>query len=136
MRLQRHRWQFILAACLCVLAVGAWFAWRSWQAAAQPPDARALAALTQRCQTAMLRDVCGVMKGSAPKASEGRLFIAGVGEVDAKAFSKLREAGDAMCQEMALQCQTDWLGQACKIGRALYADVAVSASGQISSSQK
>ena len=71
----------------------------------------------------MLQDVCGVMKGSAPKASQARLFIAGIGEVDAQAFARLRAAGDTMCQELAVQCQTDWSGQSCRIGKALYPDL-------------
>jgi hypothetical protein len=62
-----------------------------------------------------------VMKGSAPSATQTRLFIAGVGEVDARAFSRLRQAGDSMCEELVQDCKTDWSGQSCRIGKALYA---------------
>jgi hypothetical protein len=122
MRPRVQRWQLLAAGvCLCVLSAATLFAIKP-----EPVDTELIAQLTQRCQTAMLRDVCGVMKGSAPNTKQGRLFIAGVGEVDAQAFSRLREAGDAMCQEVAVECETDWAGQACKIARALYPDVKIS----------
>ncbi len=79
--------------------------------------------LAIRCQTAMIKDVCGVMTASAPRAGEPsteRLFIAGVGEVDAQAFNRLREAGDHMCAEVERECDANWLGAGCKIARAMY----------------
>lgn len=79
--------------------------------------------LAVRCQTAMIKDVCGVMTASTPRDGEGnteRLFIAGVGEVDAKAFNRLREAGDRMCAEVERECGANWLGAGCKIARAMY----------------
>lgn len=112
----------LLLAGLCglLLTIVCWFAWSQ---RLQPAKVDQIAALTQRCQSAMLRDVCGVMKGDAPKANQTRLFIAGIGEVDAQAFAQLRAAGDTMCQELAVKCQTDWSGQACRIGKALYPDL-------------
>ena len=47
-------------------------------------------------------------------------FIAGVGEVDAQAFARLRAARDTMCQQLEAQFQSDWLRQECRIGKALY----------------
>ena len=83
-----------------------------------------IALLAQRSQTAMLKDVCGVMRCSVPKASQAGLFIAGVGEVDAQAFARLRAAGDTMCQQLEAQLHSDWLGQECRIGKALYPELA------------
>ena len=87
---------------------------------APAPEPQELAALTQRCQTEMLRGTCGAMTASAPKAGASRLFIAGVGEVDAAAFAALRAAGDQMCNEAAVACGKDWNGNTCRITRALY----------------
>ena len=82
-----------------------------------------LSGLVVRCQAAMSKDLCGVMAGNAPPANQGsseRLFIAGIGEVDAKAFNRLREAGDKMCGEVQIECAADWLGAGCKIAKAMY----------------
>ena len=68
----------------------------------------------------MLKDLCGVMRGRVPKASQAGLFIAGVGEVDAQAFARLRAARYTMCQQLEAQFQSDWLRQECRIGKALY----------------
>lgn len=95
-----------------------------------PPaaDPQELAALTQRCQTEMLRGTCSAMNASAPKAGASRLFIAGVGEVDASAFAALRAVGDQMCSEAAVACRKDWSGNTCRVTRALYPVPGVGAS--------
>ena len=49
-----------------------------------------------------------------------RLFITGVGEVDASVFNRLREAGDKVCGEVETECVAKWLGAGCKIARAVY----------------
>ena len=85
-------------------------------------DIKSLAA---RCQTAMIKDVCGIMTSSKPAANgrdTERLFIAGVGEVDASVFNRLREAGDKMCGEVETECSANWAGAGCKIARAMYPD--------------
>ena len=88
--------------------------------AAALSDIKSLAA---RCQTAMIKDVCGIMT-SGKSAGNGRntqrLFIAGVGEVDAGVFNRLREAGDRMCGEVETECSANWAGAGCKIARAMY----------------
>ena len=89
-------------------------------AAASLSDIKSLAA---RCQTAMIKDVCGIMTSSKPAGNgrdSERLFIAGVGEVDAKVFNRLREAGDKMCGEVETECAANWAGAGCKIARAMY----------------
>lgn len=97
---------------------------------AQQPEASSAAAalsdvksLAARCQTAMVKDVCGVMTSSKVGGNAGnveRLFIAGVGEVDASVFNRLREAGDKMCGEVETECVANWAGAGCKIARAMY----------------
>ena len=89
-------------------------------AAAALPDVKSLAT---RCQTAMSKDVCGIMTSSKAIGNGGnteRLFIAGVGEVDASVFNRLREAGDKMCGEVETECSANWAGAGCKIARAMY----------------
>ena len=88
-------------------------------AAGSLPDIKSLAA---RCQTAMIKDVCGIMTGSKPGSERNteRLFIAGVGEVDAAAFNRLREAGDKMCGEVETDCTANWASPGCKIAQAIY----------------
>lgn len=83
-------------------------------------DHQKIAAIAQSCQIAMRRDVCGVMKASKVQSTQGRLFIAGIGEVDAQAFDRLQQAGEGMCQEVATQCSTDWSGSACRVAQAMY----------------
>ena len=87
------------------------------EAVAYPQE---MAALTQRCQTEMLRGTCGAMNASAAKPGASRLFIAGIGEVDAAAFATLRAAGTEMCNEAATACRQDWNSNTCRITRALY----------------
>lgn len=99
-------------------------------APAQPPQLSSAAgalsdikSLAARCQTAMIKDVCGIMTSSKPasnQANAARLFIAGVGEVDAAVFNRLREAGDKMCGEVEVECMANWAGPSCKIARAMY----------------
>lgn len=95
------------------------------QSLASPVANRSLdiKSLAARCQTAMIKDVCGVMTASKPSGNQSgaeRLFIAGVGEVDAAVFNRLREAGDKMCGEVETECVANWVGSSCKIARALY----------------
>ena len=110
-------WGALVIAMSVVLALGATVLMRRAPPAASPQE---MAALTQRCQTEMLRGTCSAMNVSAPKAGVARLFIAGVGEVDAVAFAALRAAGNAMCTEAAAACTQDWNGNTCRITRALY----------------
>jgi hypothetical protein len=117
------RWQLWAAGLICLALVALGLSRHLWLNRTAHQRGEQLAQLAQRCQIAMLRDTCGVMKGSAPSIGQARLFIAGIGEVDAQAFSSLKAAGDKMCEELAGQCQSDWAGQACKIGRALYPDL-------------
>ena len=95
----------------------------------QPQASSAVAALSDikslaaRCQIAMVKDVCGIMTSSKPDGNERsteRLFIAGIGEVDASAFNRLREAGDKMCGEVETECLANWTGAGCKIAKAMY----------------
>ena len=88
--------------------------------AAALSDIKSLAA---RCQTAIIKGVCGIMT-SGKSAENGRnterLFIAGVGEVDAGVLNHLRGAGDRMCGELETECSANWAGAGCKIARAMY----------------
>ena len=71
----------------------------------------------------MIKDVCGIMISRKPSGNERnteRLFISGVGEVDAGVFNRLREAGDKMCGEVEAECSANWSGAGCKIARAIY----------------
>ena len=89
-------------------------------AAAALSDIKSLAA---RCQIAMIKDVCGITNSSSSEGRERnteRLFIVGVGEVDASAFNRLRDAGDKMCGEVETECAANWAGAGCRIARALY----------------
>ena len=95
----------------------------------QPQASSAVAALSDikslaaRCQIAMVKDVCGIMT-SSKSAGNGRntqrLFIAGIGEVDARILNRLRDAGDKMCGEVETECTKNWAGAGCKIARAIY----------------
>lgn len=88
--------------------------------AAKAADPHAIAALMQRCQNEMRRGTCSAMNANPPASTSARLFIAGVGEVDAAAFTALRAAGKQMCEDAAAACRQDWNGNTCRITRALY----------------
>lgn len=104
---------------ICTAAAG-WGAHAVWRSTARAQQAQALGALVQQCSEQMLKDTCRVMTTPAPAQSRPRLFIAGVGEVDAAAFAALRGFGDSMCREVRAQCASDWEGRSCRIARALY----------------
>ena len=71
----------------------------------------------------MINDVCGIMTSSRPAGNgrdSERLFIACSGEVDARVFKRLREAGDKMCGDVETDCVANWAGASRKIARATY----------------
>jgi hypothetical protein len=123
---KRARWPgptglwLIGLSLLVVLAAAWWWSVRSADTAALAPQ---IQGLVQRCGFQMLKDTCRVMT-SAPARASGqpatRLFVAGVGEVDAKVFDDLRRQGDAMCQTVGAQCRQDWHGAPCRVAQALY----------------
>lgn len=76
--------------------------------------------LVQACTVQMIKNTCRVSAGPTVDPALPRLFIAGVGEVDAAAYADLQRHGDAMCQSAGAHCQTDWHGAACRIAQALY----------------
>jgi hypothetical protein len=55
----------------------------------------------------------------AVQASQ-RVFVAGVGEVDAVVYERLRRQGDVMCGEVRRACEHHWNGDDCRIAQALY----------------
>jgi hypothetical protein len=90
----------------------------SYKTQTMPPDT--LVALVNSCQISMAKDVCGVMKISPPQSGQSRLFISGIGEVNAQAFNQPKAAGNAICKEVETQCKTQWDGKSCRIARSLY----------------
>jgi hypothetical protein len=119
----RKRLAIALALLACLLTTaGAIYSYRL--AKPSPPALSPVQALVQRCSVQMLKDTCRVMK--APQASQpgARLFIAGVGEVDAAAFDAIRSYGNEMCQAVGAQCASEWEGANCRIARALYSSPA------------
>lgn len=106
-------------AMVCTAAAG-WGSYFLWQSTARSRQAEAVVDLVQRCSQQMFKDSCRVMNTPAPAQATVRLFIAGVGEVDAAAFAALRRYGEAMCREVGTQCAADWEGRSCRIARALY----------------
>jgi hypothetical protein len=96
--------------------------------AQQDPAARAATAaesLFVRCTRAMVQGSCQVM-GAAASPTAGtsqlsqRVFVAGVGEVDAAVYERLRRLGDAMCSDVQRACEQDWQGSECRVAQALY----------------
>ena len=91
------------------------------QASAAVSEGGPLAALYQRCTLAMLQGTCQVMK-PRPASSQAstRVFIAGVGEVDATLYDALRQQGSAMCADVVDACRQDSAGPSCRVAHALY----------------
>jgi len=77
--------------------------------------------LVARCTDAMVRDVCIAKRQSAnasPAASQ--VFVAGVGAIDATAYSEIRAAGEAMCGLIRTRCSEGWNDKACVAARSLW----------------
>lgn len=79
--------------------------------------------LVARCVDAMSREVCvaqrdGAANASTPAASQ--VFVAGAGAIDARAYSEIRAAGEAMCGLVKQRCSSGWNDGACKTARSLW----------------
>jgi hypothetical protein len=95
------------------------------------PSTQVLNTLVQSCQATMLRDVCSIMKNKEPAHTQSKLYVVGVGEVDAQSYFKLKAAGSLMCKEVEIQCKLNWSGQSCKIARSLYETKTIQSANQI-----
>jgi len=116
-----RRWRAGVALVIALVGAAAWGVMALPRGTSPAPaDAQAVAAVTQRCGVAMLRGVCSAMRNGEPPPAASRVFIAGVGEVNASSYAALRREGDAMCQTVAQQCSADWNGAVCRIARAMY----------------
>jgi hypothetical protein len=120
-----HPRYFVLAAMTAIacLAAAAWITRGQWMGPKDSTHARSVESLVRRCGVQMLADTCRVMNTPALPQSSSRLFIAGIGEVDAAATAAIRSYGNNMCEEVGVQCASNWDGASCRIARALYATV-------------
>lgn len=109
-----------LAACLSIAVIAS-------QAGCQPArvgtaSEAELDALVTRCVEAMAREVCVAQKdqatSSAPAASQ--VFVAGVGQIDAQAYSEIRSSGEAMCSLVKTRCSGGWNDSACVAARSIW----------------
>lgn len=109
-----------LGACLAIAVIAS-------QAGCQPAHTGATAAadldaLVNRCVEAMAREVCVAQKdqanGSTPAASQ--VFVAGVGQIDAQAYSEIRSSGEAMCSLVKTRCSGGWNDSACVAARSIW----------------
>lgn len=89
-------------------------------AQAAAPDA--VEALASRCVQDMIRQTCRVMgtAGAPSDGTQGQLFVAGVGAIDAALYRELRDQGDTMCSVVRRHCVQAWHGAPCRTARALY----------------
>ena len=93
------------------------------QPVASAPATHELDALVARCVEAMTRDVCVAQRDSAaanssPAASQ--VFVAGVGAIDAQAYSEIRSSGEAMCSLVKSRCTGGWNDSACQTARSIW----------------
>jgi hypothetical protein len=119
----RHTWRSLapLAGWLGAAALLA------AQAGCQPTQAGApatqeLDALVARCVEAMTREACVAQRdttaSSSPAASQ--VFVAGVGAIDAQAYSEIRSSGEAMCSLVKARCTGGWNDSACTTARSIW----------------
>jgi hypothetical protein len=113
------RTAFIALALICSLAAS-WGIQGLWRKSSHQSSPTTVEALVDRCNVHMLKDTCRVMSSPSSMQSSKRMFIAGVGEVDASAFESMRSYGDKMCQAVGAECAAEWDGRSCRIARALY----------------
>ena len=91
--------------------------------ASSGPDAIAIERLHARCVDSMTRSACRAMTGpDLGPAAEGVLLVAGIGPVDARAWTELRAAGEEMCTHVVRRCREDWSGSACRTARAMHGE--------------
>lgn len=87
------------------------------------PAAQALDSLIERCVEAMTREACIAQRDTSPNSSTpaaAQVFVAGVGAIDAQAYSEIRAAGEAMCNLVKDRCVQEWNGGACQAARSLW----------------
>ena len=83
--------------------------------------AKELEAVYGACVQAMLRSTCRVANDKSTAAPTAKtVFVAGVGQVDAASYQKLRAAGEAMCTDVRKACSANWSSAACRTGRSLW----------------
>jgi len=92
------------------------------QPAASAPATQQLDALVARCVEAMTRDICVAQRDSAANSSPAasQVFVAGVGAIDAQAYSEIRSSGEAMCSLVKSRCTGGWNDSACQTARSLW----------------
>lgn len=92
------------------------------QPVASAPATQELDALVARCVEAMTRDVCVAQRDSAANSSPAasQVFVAGVGAIDARAYSEIRSSGEAMCSLVKNRCTGGWNDSACQTARSLW----------------
>ena len=82
---------------------------------------RELEAVYGACVQAMLRSTCRVSNDKSTAAPTAKtVFVAGVGQVDAASYQKLRAAGEAMCTDVRKACSANWSSATCRTGRSLW----------------
>jgi hypothetical protein len=92
------------------------------QPAASAPATQELDALVARCVEAMTRDVCVAQRDSAANSSPAasQVFVAGVGAINAQAYSEIRSSGEAMCSLVKSRCTGGWNDSACQTARSIW----------------
>ena len=80
------------------------------------------------CVESMLKDTCTAKNDtSALPQSEGVVFVAGVGPIDAQSYRQIRANGESMCEQVRIACRTDGNGAPCRTASALWGAVATTA---------
>jgi hypothetical protein len=83
-------------------------------------NAGQVTAVYDACVQEMVRSTCRVLNDKSEVPPSEVVFVAGVGQVDAKAYQALREAGEGMCAQVQTACGQAWEGASCRTARALW----------------
>jgi hypothetical protein len=117
-------WRLRLLVLILGITLIAGFVYFTLRKDMGPKDAivNRLDRLHAACVQDMVASTCAVMNtgASAPSAKPGDVvFVAGVGQVDAKAYEQIYAAGDAMCSVVRDACARDWGSTQCLTARKL-----------------
>jgi hypothetical protein len=75
-----------------------------------------------RCVDQMVRSSCVAMNDKSPSTPRpgARVFVAGIGAIDAESYRQIRESGEAMCTQIRKSCETDFDGAQCRTAASLW----------------
>jgi hypothetical protein len=95
---------------------------RHHQTAGHSGSQKVVESIYDRCVDQMVRSSCVAMNDKSPSTPRpgARVFVAGIGAIDAESYRQIRESGEAMCTQIRKSCETDFDGAQCRTAASLW----------------